>query len=221
MADIPALPKRFRLDVRLPQAVPAHGFRHPVDAEIPALGRLMWDAYRGTPDEKDVGDSVASATEEVRLTFSGAYGTFLPAASFVADDGSRPVAAALVTALEAVPLLAFVFTAPSHVSRGLGRRLIEGVMHALGKQGCPTLVLAVTEDNIRARRLYESMGFTPHPQAVMGSGGASVPEIHSDNRDQRESVLTCASQCRRGRIQTPSRQADRPSRIFESYRAAL
>lgn len=115
------------------------------------------------------------------------------------------MAAALVTALEAVPLLAFVFTAPSHVSRGLGRRMIEAVMHALGEQGCPTLSLAVTEDNIRARRLYESMGFTPHPQAVMGSSDASVPEIHSDNRGQRESALTYVSQFRRGRIQTPSR----------------
>ena len=146
----------------LPQAVPAHDFRHPADGEIPALGRLRWDAYQETPDEADVGDSVTSATEEVRLTFTGAYGTFLPAASFVASDGGRPVAAALVTLLEESPLLAFVFTAPSHVGQGLGRRLIEAAMHALGEQGYPMLSLAVTEDNVRARRLYESIGFTPH-----------------------------------------------------------
>lgn len=162
MSDLPVVPKRFRLDVRLPQAVPAHHFRHPVEADIPALGRLMWDAYRGTPDEEDSGGSVASAAEEIRLTFTGAHGPFLPAASFVAEDGARPVAAALVTVWKDVPLLAYVFTAPSHAGRGLGRRLIEAAMHALGAQGHALLSLAVTEDNVRARRLYESLGFAPH-----------------------------------------------------------
>jgi ribosomal protein S18 acetylase RimI-like enzyme len=162
MTDLPVRPKRFRLDVRLPQSVPAHDFRHPVEVDIPALGRLMWDAYRGTPDEQDTGGSVASATEEIRLAFTGEHGPFLPTASFVADDGVRPVAAALVTVWKEEPLLAYVFTAPSHAGRGLGRRLIEAAMHALGEQGYPMLSLAVTEHNVRARRLYESMGFTPH-----------------------------------------------------------
>ena len=159
-------PKRFRLDVRLPRPVPlsrpAHDFRHPVAGDIADLGALMWDAYRGTPDEPDAGDGVGSATEEVRLTLGGTYGDFLPTASFVADDDGRPVAAALVTLGKGDPLLAFVFTAPSHGGQGLGRRLIEAVMHALGAQGHSLLSLAVTGDNVVARRLYESMGFTPH-----------------------------------------------------------
>lgn len=163
MTDRPAAAtKRFRLDVRLPREVPAHDFRHPAEADIPALGRLMWDAYRGTPDEEDTGGSVASATEEIRLAFTGTHGPFLPTASFVADDEARPVAAALVTVWKEVPLLAYVFTAPSHTGRGLGRALIEATMHALGEQGHPLLSLAVTEHNSRARRLYESLGFTPH-----------------------------------------------------------
>jgi ribosomal protein S18 acetylase RimI-like enzyme len=32
-------------------------------------------------------------------------------------------------------------------------------MHALAGQGHELLSLAVTEDNVRARRLYESIGF--------------------------------------------------------------
>ncbi|MGW0810896.1 N-acetyltransferase family protein [Nonomuraea sp. NPDC002799] len=162
MTDLPVVPKRFRLDVRLPQTVPAHDFRHPEEADVPALGQVMWNAYRGTPDERDAGSSVTSATEEIRLAFAGVHGPFLPGASFVADAGARPVAAALVTLWKEVPLLAYIFTAPSHAGRGLGRRLIEAVVHALGEQGYPLLSLAVTEDNTRARRLYEYMGFTPH-----------------------------------------------------------
>jgi hypothetical protein len=106
MTDLPARPKRLRLDIRLPQSVPAHDFRHPVEADIPSLGRLMWDAYRGTPDEQDTGGSVASATEEIHLSFTGEYGAFLPTASFVADGGAHPVAAALVTVWKKEPLLA-------------------------------------------------------------------------------------------------------------------
>lgn len=61
-----------------------------------------------------------------------------------------------------MPLPACVFVAPSHAGGGLGRRLIEAAMHALGEQGYPLLSLAVTEDNVPAWRLYESLGFTPH-----------------------------------------------------------
>lgn len=165
MTHPPATPRRFRLDVLLPQSVPAHDFRHPAEADIPALGELMWNAYRGTPDEHDAGDGVASATEEIRLLFGGTYGPFQPGASFVADQDGRPVAAALVTIWKERPLLAYVFTAPSYAGRGLGRRLIEAVMHALGEQGYARLSLAVTADNVRARGLYESMGFTEVPIA--------------------------------------------------------
>jgi hypothetical protein len=120
--NLSAVSKRFRLDVRLPQPVPAHDFRHPAEADIPALGRLMWDAYRGTPDERDAGGSADSATEEIRLAFAGAHGPFLPTASFVADHEGHPVAAALVTVWKEEPLLAYVFTAPPHVGQGLGGR---------------------------------------------------------------------------------------------------
>ena len=163
MTDARATTRRFRLDALLPQPVPAHDFRHPAEGDIPALGELMWDAYRGTPDERDAGDGAASATHEIRLAFEGAHGPFLRGASFVADQGDRPVAAALVTVWKEVPLLAYVFTASSHTGQGLGRRLVEAVMHALGEQGYDRLALAVTEHNVRARGLYLSMGFTEVP----------------------------------------------------------
>ncbi|GAA4632224.1 hypothetical protein GCM10023196_064750 [Actinoallomurus vinaceus] len=160
---------RYRLDASLYgiRVRMDHSFRSPTRGDIPLLGALMWDAYQGTPDERDVGDGVPSATEEVRLTFDGEYGPFLPEASFVAEEGGRPVAAALVTVWREVPLLAFVFTAPSHTGRGLARRLIEAVMGSLVEQGYDRLSLAVTGQNTRARALYESMGFIEVP---VGSG---------------------------------------------------
>jgi GNAT superfamily N-acetyltransferase len=156
--------KRFRLDISLPRSVPEHDFRHPAEADIPALGALMWEAYRGTPDESDAGDGPATATHEIQLAFKGEHGPFQTGASFVAEDDGRLVAAALVTVWKEEALLAYLFTAPTHTGRGLARRLVEAVMHALGEQGHVQLSLAATERNIRARRLYESMGFVRHRQ---------------------------------------------------------
>lgn len=163
MTDHAKEPRRRRLDVRLPRPVPAHRFRRAAESDVPALGRLMWAAYEGTPDERDAGTGVASATEEIRLVYAGEHGPFLPEASFVAEEDGRPVAAALVTLWRRVPLLAFVFTAPTHTGRGLARSLIEAAMGALAERGHDRLSLAVTDDNVRARALYESMGFTEVP----------------------------------------------------------
>ncbi|MCO6010330.1 GNAT family N-acetyltransferase [Actinoallomurus purpureus] len=165
MTKTPEEPRRYRLDATLsgPRAPVDGSFRTPTREDLPLLGALMWDAYRGTPDERDAGDGVASATEDVRLAFDGEYGAFLPEASFVAEEGGRPVAAALVTVWTGVPLLAFLFTAPSHTGRGLARRLIHATMGALAERGYDRLSLAVTEQNTRARALYESMGFVEVP----------------------------------------------------------
>jgi GNAT superfamily N-acetyltransferase len=154
--------KRIRLDIALPRPVPAHGYRHPVGTDIPALGALMWDAYKGTPDESDAGDGTATATHEISLLFRGEHGLFQYEASFVAEHENSLVAAALVTLWEGTPLLAYLFTDPAHTGRGIGRGLVEAVIHALGEQGHSQLSLAVTEANRRARRLYESIGFVPH-----------------------------------------------------------
>lgn len=153
---------RSRLQAALgapsPPAPPPPGVRPFADGDVPALAAPMWDAYRGTPDEMDAG-SLEGAAREVRLTMDGEYGTFLRDASFVAEHGGRPVAAALVTLYRGFPLLAFVFVAPSHAGQGVGRGLIRAVMHALAAQGHDTLTLAVTRRNRRARRLYGRLGF--------------------------------------------------------------
>ncbi|MCP2335401.1 GNAT family N-acetyltransferase [Actinomadura rupiterrae] len=155
-------PRRFRMDASLNDLPPldASGFRNPVPADIPVLGDLMWHAYQGTPDEEDAGEDVGAAVEEIGLVYDGERGEFVPSASFVAvDDQGRPTAAALVTLWKGVPLLAYLFTSPEHTGRGLGRRLVAASMHALAAQGHQVLSLAVTEDNARAGRLYESLGF--------------------------------------------------------------
>ncbi|NKZ07090.1 GNAT family N-acetyltransferase [Actinomadura latina] len=152
-------PVRSRLQMALgTPPPPPRGPRPFADADVPALAAAMWAAYRGTPDEGDVGD-LPGAAREIQLTMNGEYGTFLRDASFVADHEDRPVSAALVTLYKDTPLLAFLFTAPSHAGQGFGRALIQAAMHALAAQGHDTLSLAVTRRNRRARRLYDHLGF--------------------------------------------------------------
>ncbi|WP_030169470.1 GNAT family N-acetyltransferase [Spirillospora albida] len=160
--DIPVTglaPVRSRLELRLrPVPPPPSGYRPFDPGDAPALGALMWDAYRGTPDEQDA-RTPEEAAREIRRTLDGAYGAFLPAASYIAVEEERPVAAALVTLYWKLPLLAFLFTSPSHMGRGHGRGLIAAVGHALLVQGHDTLALAVTRRNRRARHLYHRLGF--------------------------------------------------------------
>jgi GNAT superfamily N-acetyltransferase len=152
-------PVRSRIQATLDAtSPPVPGFRTFADGDVPALAALMWDAYRGTPDEGDVGD-LQGAVREIHLTLAGEYGTFLRNASFVADHDGRPAGAALVTLYRDLPLLAFLFTAKAHEGRGLGRGLVRSVMHALAEEGHDTLTLAVTRRNRRARRLYDHLGF--------------------------------------------------------------
>ncbi|MGW4985098.1 N-acetyltransferase family protein [Streptomyces mirabilis] len=132
---------------------------HPTSEDIPALGNLMLASYLGTPNEADAGQTATSATAEIRRVFDGEYGKLILEASFVVRDGNKPVATALVTSWQGEPLLAYVFTAPSHTGRGLARSLIGASMNALAVQGHGRLNLAVTEDNPRAWKLYESIGF--------------------------------------------------------------
>lgn len=179
MTDASTEPVRHRLallltapvDTPVPSIGPPAGLRHPAENDVAALGALMWDAYRGTPDERDAGTGAESATEEIRQVFAGEHGPFLPDASYVAYDGVRPVAAALVTLWAGEPLLAYVFTAAGYTGRGLARRLIETAGDTLARRGHVRMNLAVTDANVRARRLYESMGFAEVPEGGERAAG--------------------------------------------------
>ncbi|NOX56752.1 MAG: GNAT family N-acetyltransferase [Planctomycetes bacterium] len=57
---------------------------------------------------------------------------------------------------------------PEHRGQGTGRRLLEQVIQKARELGCCKVTLEVREDNRRARRLYETMGFAA-PEHVNGA----------------------------------------------------
>jgi GNAT superfamily N-acetyltransferase len=96
-----------------------------------SLSHLMLESYRGTID--DEGETLGDAREEIRRMFAGEYGTFVPEASVVAEDGSRLGSASLVTLWEGGPLLAFTMTHPDAKRRGLGVALGEPLARAVAR----------------------------------------------------------------------------------------
>ncbi len=52
---------------------------------------------------------------------------------------------------------------PDHWGNGLGSRAVEMVMEAMDERGASIAELWCLEENGRARRLYESLGWRPTP----------------------------------------------------------
>ena len=135
--------------------------RHPRpddEADVAAMGGLMYDTYHDTID--DVGQSLDEALEEAREVLRGDYGTFLAGCSFVLEGDGEPAGATWV--MEHAPdeaLLAEVMVRPNYRGRGYARPLIQAAMNACLDQGWRKMVLAVTRNNIPAEGLYRRMGF--------------------------------------------------------------
>jgi GNAT superfamily N-acetyltransferase len=157
--------RRFKMRLALtPFAVaPSGPFRSVECSDAPALGTLMYAAYKGTID--DEGETEADAQHEVGATLSGQYGPLLGDCSFLIEDqpGGRALCATLVTQWRDGPLLAFVMTRPDAKRQGMATCLIQRSANALLARGERELYLAVTEGNIPALRVYERLGFRVEP----------------------------------------------------------
>lgn len=123
------------------------------------LGELMYRGYRGTVDYD--GETPDDAAAEIRKTVQGAYGEFLADCSFVAEQAGTLASAVLVTRWRESPLLAYSFTDPGAVRRGLATACIEAAMGRLLERGERELRLVVTRANVPAARLYQKLGFRP------------------------------------------------------------
>lgn len=139
------------------------GLRSPRDADRPALGALMYRAYRGTID--DEGETPAQALAEVHKTWSGAYGRFDLAASSVVERDGVLASATLITHWQERPFVAFTMTDPRFGRQGLARATLLRSLHRLQDGGAHELRLVVTWANDAARTLYESLGFRPDDTA--------------------------------------------------------
>jgi ribosomal protein S18 acetylase RimI-like enzyme len=125
--------------------------------DVPALGKLMLVAYRGTVD--DEGESEPDAIAEVERTMGGEYGPLLDDCSFVVEDRERIVGASMTTLFDSDPFLTYLVVDPDMQRRGIGTFLVAASGNALLSAGYARLDLFVTEANEPALNLYRKLGF--------------------------------------------------------------
>ena len=80
--------------------------------------------------------------------------------------GSGPHGLAVLRFREAISMdalecyLAELYVVPEQRGRGIGRTLVEASMDLARERGATYMELATSEDDVAARRLYESFGFS-------------------------------------------------------------
>jgi predicted GNAT family acetyltransferase len=80
-------------------------------------------------------------------------------------EGGQLIAAAgthLVSVVEGVGAIGNVYTRRDRRGRGLAAQTVSAVAMELVRLGLRTIALNVSQSNVSAMRLYESLGFTRH-----------------------------------------------------------
>ncbi|MBO0828076.1 MAG: GNAT family N-acetyltransferase [Streptosporangiales bacterium] len=123
---------------------------------MPVVGRLL-DAFNREYDDPTPGpDALAMRVGE--LVASGD--------SIVLLAGDGPDGLALLRFRPALwnsgleCYLAELYVVPEHRGHGLGRALMEAALREARERGADTMDLGTSDDDVAARHLYESLGFT-------------------------------------------------------------
>lgn len=170
--------ERMKMRLRLAEQRPEGAWkcRTITNEDIPALARLLLDAYKDTID--DEGETLDDALQAMQDTFAGTWqtGTLLESCSFLIEEWGEPLACTLVTWWHEQPLLAYVMTHPTAQNQGMGRFLIQKSANALLAQGHQELSLFVTKGNLPAQHLYERLGF--QVMATVGSADINGTKLY-------------------------------------------
>jgi GNAT superfamily N-acetyltransferase len=132
------------------------------EADLEPLTALSAACYAGTIDLflfGDEADPLAASRSLLKLLFAGEFGAFVPEASIGLELEGKLRGATLVTRRPDYDLLADVEVHPSVQGQGYARRLIRATLEARDPNSKSPLVLAVTEENRVAFRLYRDLGF--------------------------------------------------------------
>jgi ribosomal protein S18 acetylase RimI-like enzyme len=141
---------------------PGGGSRRPIrTVPLEALAELDWKAFRGSPDERLVADTLEEERRSLGELLDGRLGPVLesPSAVFVDPEG-HPLGFALVA--EQAPGRSIVLDLavdPAHRRRGIGSYLLRTAIEELRASGGTFVRLWVTESNRPARDLYDRVGF--------------------------------------------------------------
>ncbi len=123
--------------------------------DVAAIGRLLHDFNTEYDDPTPPPEALAARFREL---LAGDTVVLLggPGPDGIAVLRFRP--AIWTTELECY--LAELYVAPAQRGHGLGRALMEAAMDTARAEGATYMDLGTSEDDVAARRLYESLGFS-------------------------------------------------------------
>jgi ribosomal protein S18 acetylase RimI-like enzyme len=125
-------------------------------ADAETIGRLL-DDFNREFDEPTPGPSVLA--DRVRRLLASGDTTVLFGGS--GPDGLAVLRFRLAIWSDALECyLAELYVVPDRRGHGLGRTLMEAAMEQARKQGADYMDLGTSEDDVAARALYESLGFS-------------------------------------------------------------
>lgn len=129
--------------------------------DIPTLAVLTLDAYGFDPNP----DALMQASEELRMTFEGAFGS-ANADSFVGAWDGGTLVGAILTVLEspwddspAGPFVVDLVVDPEYRRRGIATALVGEVARRCKDWGYDSLALQIDARHAGAAELYGDLGF--------------------------------------------------------------
>jgi GNAT superfamily N-acetyltransferase len=159
LGDVP--PRRHLIapcaGVALERPVPQ--LRTPTAADRESLARLMLDAYLGTIDYE--GETIVEARAEVDGWLASPEAALDQ--SHVAVEAGTIVSAVLLSRVDGMPFVAYLYTDPAWKGRGLAEGLMRSAMRERAARGDERIHLWVTVGNTPAERIYERLGFVDVP----------------------------------------------------------
>jgi len=161
--------KRMSLELNtwseLPRAPAGYRFAPWNIRELDAAAEIVHAANRETLDARlyasFFGNSPRDCRHGLLSILAGKYGPIHPRATLCAFRRMELIGLNLIISNSSTQAsIIEISVAPAHQQKGLGRALIAGSLRVLKEDRCELVELAVTESNLSAIRLYESLGFS-------------------------------------------------------------
>jgi ribosomal protein S18 acetylase RimI-like enzyme len=138
------------------QFMPILPLTNPKSSDLPALARLMHEAYaKGKIPKYASSDDAAKRLQEITSNRE-----YLAECSFVGGSGGNYVSACFITSpSKGTANISELFTHPLYRARGLATFEVATAMNRLAKRNYSKLNVRVDESNQVARRLFSKLGF--------------------------------------------------------------